>query len=223
MLARSERRAGAQRPPNAAIRARVSLATRRLAMANAGRALAAPRRGHAPGRRDPRHGTPPPLQLGPECPERTLGGPNAPHGDDVSGRVCSPVRLTRSRRVGADPSDVAAISFQAVCTRQIRDVVLVVHAEHGETLPVLVDGKAVSSTDTDGVSHVLLHFDRDVRSFGVVLDTSARRDLRPQNPSRNFDLTGRDAIVLFEPTLAPASRVVARQAVPVRHIPHRVD
>jgi hypothetical protein len=135
----------------------------------------------------------------------------------------APLRLTRSRRVSAGPGDAAAISFPAVCTRQVRDVVLVVHVEHGEALPVLVDGKAVGVTDSDGVAHVLLHFDRSVRSFGVGLDTSSRHELRPRNPSRAFDLAGRDAVVLFDQALTAAPRIVVKQAAPVRRVPYRIN
>lgn len=133
-----------------------------------------------------------------------------------------PLRLAHSRLL-EHPRQASPISFPATCTRESREVIVLVHAEHGDVLPVLVDGKPVGATDANGVAHVLLEFGRDVRSFEVRLDTTQQHDLKPANPSRTVELTGRDAIVLFEQNLSIAPKFAARKAPPSRHIPYRID
>ena len=134
-----------------------------------------------------------------------------------------PLRLAHARTVAEQPASTSSLLFPATCTRESRDVVVLVHGEHGNALPVLVDGKPVATTDANGVAHVLVEFGRDVRSFEVRLDTSGRGDLKPANPSRTFELTGRDAVVLFEQPLTIAPKVVVRKAQAARHVPYRID
>lgn len=144
-------------------------------------------------------------------------------GGFASPDTVPPLRLTHSRLVAEQSADRSPLSFLATCTRETRDVVVLVHADHGDTLPVLVDGRPVTITDANGVAHVLVDFGRDVRSFEVRLDTSERRDLKPANPSRTFELTGRDAIVLFEQPMTSAPKLVVRKVQPARHVPYRID
>ena len=133
------------------------------------------------------------------------------------------LRLARSRLVGESLGKASQISFPAVCSRESRDVVVLVHAEHGDALPVLIDGRSLATTDANGVAHVLVDFDRDVRSFEVRLDTTERRDIKPANPSRTFELTGQDAIIIFEQSMTIAPKVFMKKAQPVRQIPYRID
>ncbi|HVW25508.1 MAG TPA: hypothetical protein VHC69_09065 [Polyangiaceae bacterium] len=155
-------------------------------------------------------------------------GQTLPVGVKCPGGFASPdavpaLRLARSRLVAEQRGTSPPISFLATCTRESRDVVVLVHTDHGDALPVLVDGKPIATTDANGVAHVLVDFGRDVRSFEVRLDTTERRDLKPANPSRTFELTGRDAIVLFEQPMTVAPKLVVRKVQPARHIPYRID
>ena len=112
----------------------------------------------------------------------------------------SRLRLTQAQRLtaaAAEPMTALAV----VCTRNIRDVVVIVHAENGPDLPVLIDGHPAGVTDGDGNAHILVHPDRTARSLSLSLDTGATPQLRPQNPSRAFELTGRDAALLFKQEL----------------------
>ncbi|HXK18460.1 MAG TPA: hypothetical protein VNG33_11690, partial [Polyangiaceae bacterium] len=109
------------------------------------------------------------------------------------------------------------------CQKRLSDVVVIVHADHGDSLPVLVDGKPVGVTDGDGVAHLLLRRPRSDKSLQLGLDTTNRTTLKPVNPSRTYQLSGRDAVVLFEPSFAVTAPFVARSSAPRRHIPVRVD
>jgi hypothetical protein len=134
-----------------------------------------------------------------------------------------PLRLVHSRGVAEQAAGSSSIAFPVVCTRESREVVVIVHSEHGNLLPVLIDGKPVGATDENGVAHLLLDSSRDVPSFEVRLDTTERLDLKPANPTRTFELSGRDVIVLFEQTLTVAPKFAVRKAPPARHIPYRID
>ncbi len=132
------------------------------------------------------------------------------------------LKLTRTR--GVDDTAPKPIPFDVVCTRQTREVVVVVHAENGSKLPVSVGGKPLGVTDADGNAHVLVALQRDERSLSVEMDTSQQANLKPQNPSKVFELSGRDAVLVFDQpfTVARAKRSVAKAAPPPRHVPYRV-
>jgi hypothetical protein len=133
------------------------------------------------------------------------------------------LRLARSRLVANQTGKSSVLSLTATCTRESRDVVVLVHADHGDTLHVLVDGKPTATTDSNGVAHILLGFGREVPSFEVRIDTTERRDLKPASPSRTFELTGRDAIVVFEQSMTVAPKLIMKKAQPARHVPDRID
>jgi hypothetical protein len=137
-----------------------------------------------------------------------------------------PLRLTRSRALGN--GQIEPNWFQVTCTRKLRDVVVVVRAEGGGGLGVRIDGKSYGTTDPDGNAHVLLKLERDIRSLGVALDTSARPGLKPESPSRTFELSGRDAVLLVEQRFAQSPRpkpALPKSPLPAprRHIPERLN
>jgi hypothetical protein len=133
-----------------------------------------------------------------------------------------PLRLTRTRRVGDTVAQPLAIDV--TCTRKLRDVVLVVRSENAANLPVHVDGKAATSTSGDGTAHLLLQLDRDVRKVSVTLDTTEQPRLRPQNPSRTFELQGKDAVLVLDQPFSVVSKPAARSgAAPKRHIPYKIQ
>jgi hypothetical protein len=134
-----------------------------------------------------------------------------------------PVRLARTRRVGAKTAEPQRIT--ATCLEQTREVVLIVHESGGGQLPIRVGGLDAGATDADGNAHILLRIDRKLRTLDVVLDTRKRGELVPADPSKVFDLDGRDALLLFEqPFTARRPRAVAASApAPRRHVPTRID
>jgi hypothetical protein len=143
-----------------------------------------------------------------------------PSGYESSGEL-PPLRLTRTRRLGEAVAQPLAV--EATCIRKLRDVVLVVRAESAPNLPVRVDGKPAATT-TDGMVHLLLQLDRDVRQVSVTLDTTDQPKLRPQNPSRTFELHGRDAVLVMDQSFSPAPKPQNRNSpTPRRHIPYRVQ
>lgn len=143
-----------------------------------------------------------------------------PNGYESSGEL-SPLRLARTRRVGEAVAQ--PLTVEATCIRKLRDVVLVVRAENAFNLAVHVDGKPAATT-TDGTAHLLLQLDRNVRQVSVTLDTTAQPKLRPQNPSRTFDLHGKDTVLVIDQSFTAAPRPQNRNSpVPHRHIPYRVQ
>lgn len=133
----------------------------------------------------------------------------------------SPLRLTRTRAVGTQAAQPLAVDVR--CQKRLTSVAIVVRAPHGEQLPVLVDGRAVAQTDREGVAHLLLHRPRADKALQLGLDTTTRASLKPVNPTRTYELHGRDAVVLFEPSLVVSKPHVARAIAPRRRIPVRVD
>lgn len=133
----------------------------------------------------------------------------------------TPLRLTRTRTIEDQAAQPLTVDVR--CQKRLSDIVLIVHAEHGERLPVLVDGKPVGTTDSEGVAHVLLRRPRGDKSVQLGLDTTGRTALKPLNPSRTYQLNGRDAVVLFEPSFVVTAPFVARSSAPRRRIPVRVD
>lgn len=132
------------------------------------------------------------------------------------------LRLATTRAIGS--AGTQPIPFETTCTRTLRDVVVVVHAGKGDRLPVMIEGQPKADTDTDGNAHVLLQLPRDARSVNVALDTSTRKQLRPVNPVRVFELDGRDAILIFAPELTESQpHFVPTQPKAPRHIPYRLD
>jgi len=104
-------------------------------------------------------------------------------------------------------------------------VVIVVHAERAGEIPVTVEGKTASVTSADGFAQVLLSLDRSVRSITVGLETAARANLKPRNPTRKYDMSFSDAILVFDQKFQTTRQLRARVAASKenRHIPYRVD
>ena len=146
------------------------------------------------------------------CPEGLTGPDQAP-----------PLRLTHTRRVNL--SGYQPMRTEAVCQRNVRDLVLVVRAVGGAALPLQVDGRPVGATDADGIAHVLVRADRKVKSLNVSLDTSGHQELKPRNPSRTYELAGNDRLLVFDQTLVATPKPIFRGGgtKPRKYIPYRVD
>lgn len=131
------------------------------------------------------------------------------------------LRLTKTRSLeGHAPQ---AIPFQVRCRKELVDLVVVVKAERGNRLPVLVDGKPVTMTDDDGIAHVLLRRSRSDGTLQVSLDTTGHPALKPLNPIRTFETHEQDAIVLFEQAFTSVRQAAPRVATPRRHVPVRIN
>jgi hypothetical protein len=79
----------------------------------------------------------------------------------------------------------------------MRKVVIAVRADNGGGLPVLYLGKQVTRTDASGAAHFALEVPPGAQ-FSVGLDTSDRRDLKPQSPSKPFTVGQHDDVMIFD-------------------------
>jgi hypothetical protein len=131
------------------------------------------------------------------------------------------LRLARTKSISASRSQ--PLTAEVRCSPTHRDVVVVIKAERGPRLPVLIDGKAVATTDDDGTAHVMLRRAAGEGKVEVALDTASQASLKPVSPSRTYDLAGRDAVVLFEQSFSTSAPTVTKSAPVRRHIPIRVD
>ena len=119
----------------------------------------------------------------------------------------------------ADPG--ARVEHQVQCPPVRRDLVVVVRAEHGPNLPVMVLGREVARTDASGVAHVLLEVlaNDQVEMTLQTTDERAGERLRPQNPVMKFAGADRDDMKLFDVHFEvdrPRHRGLATRAMPVR-------
>lgn len=131
------------------------------------------------------------------------------------------LRLTHTRRIS--DQQIQPLTIEVVCTRVAREIALVVHADRGPGLALLVDGKAAGSTDADGNAHVLLKVDRSVRKLDVALDSSQQPDLMPKTPTRSFELDGRDSLILFTETFSTSPKAKAKAPPRPKYVPYRVN
>lgn len=132
------------------------------------------------------------------------------------------LRLARTKSLGASKSQ--PLTAEVRCSPTHRDVVVVVKADRGARLPVLIDGKPVATTDDDGVAHVMLRRAAGEQKVEVSLNTASQAGLKPVSPSRTYDLAGRDAVVvLFEQSFSTVAAKVSKTAPVRRHVPVRVD
>jgi hypothetical protein len=131
------------------------------------------------------------------------------------------LRLARTKSI--DAAKARPITAEVRCSPTHRDVVVVVKAERGPRLPVLIDGKAVATTDDDGTAHVLLRRPPLDGKVEVSLDTTSQASLKPVSPSRTYTLGVRDALVLFEQSFTVPAPKAPRTTPARRHIPIRVD
>jgi hypothetical protein len=133
------------------------------------------------------------------------------------------LRLARIRNINQDRFQPTHLDM--TCAREVTEVVLLVRAQGGPGLPVQVEGTASATTNSEGIAHVLLRVSRKMNAVNVTLDTSTHQNLRPKNPTRVYELSGRDAILILDQTFVTAPRAVHRHLTtkPSKHIPYRVD
>jgi hypothetical protein len=105
--------------------------------------------------------------------------------------------LARVRNAQGELSD-QPIEVSLTC--DATDHIALVAVQTGQAgLPILVRGQVVAQTSEAGTAHVLLR-DPVGSSFQVMLDTSAKRELLPENPTRTFTVARQDAFSVWEQT-----------------------
>jgi hypothetical protein len=136
----------------------------------------------------------------------------------------STLKLAELRRV--DQTGPSTLGVEVTCTRKLRDVVVVVRTWNAPSLPVDVAGKTMARTDPHGNAHVHLQLDRDVRTLSVSLGTRDASQLRPQNPSRVFELNGQDAVLLLDQAFTTERKSTSRRVTVAtkrqQHVPYQI-
>jgi hypothetical protein len=133
----------------------------------------------------------------------------------ISPEKPTPLKLTEVRKVNETAS--ATLGLGLTCTRKMLDVIVVVRTENAPSLPVDVGGKNLGVTDEFGNAHVHLRVERGTRTVSVTLGTLAAPTLRPQNPSRVFELDDKDGLLLVEQSFTvERKRPVFRPTTPPR-------
>ena len=102
--------------------------------------------------------------------------------------------------------------FEIECIELVHTLVAGVRAENGARLPIVHLNQVVGHTDDFGVGHVQLEASDD-QPITLTLDTHARPDLLPQNPTLTFMAPPNDALVLLE------QKFSVKKAPPVKRRP----
>ena len=105
--------------------------------------------------------------------------------------------------------------YGAACQALERRVVVAVRAVNGANLPVRYLGNAVARTDVAGAAHFELAV-RPNEPFAVTIDTSEKGSerLKPQNPSREFNVGANEGIILFNQQFVQEKKPVVYYARP---------
>ena len=134
-----------------------------------------------------------------------------------------PLRLQRFTALVAGTEE-NAISRQIDCPPSERNAAVVVRASGFADLPVTIRGREVARTDASGVAH----FSTPLAPNGqlrLIIDTSSRPELRPQNPESTIRMPDRDEIFMIDQVLELAeeprrrrrrSRPASGPALPTR-------
>lgn len=124
---------------------------------------------------------------------------------------------------GRDGHESRALTQALRCKPTQRQAVVLVHVAGAERVPVRVDGAPASTTNAHGFAHVYVSRDPGAR-LEVMLDTSAQRELMPQNPRRTFEIADADALFVFDQSFRshPPHLPRARPAPPPPPLPVRL-
>ena len=132
-----------------------------------------------------------------------------------------PLTLRRFRAITIGGGDQLRVSIE--CRASERRVALIVNTDQRIDLPIIMDGKEVGFTNTEGVAHVALRMAPNT-TFRVALDTSEHPRLRPKSPIATFTVGDADALVVFDQGFAeevkPKKR---RRRRPKKATPPQVD
>jgi hypothetical protein len=110
------------------------------------------------------------------------------------------VRLAKTRSLG-NSNEQPGTNVELICESELREVVVVVNAQGGSELPIRVGTLSAGATDGQGNAQFLVHLDREQSAVEIGIDTEARRELVPRNPSRTFNVGRNDAIIVYREQL----------------------
>ncbi|MDH5670973.1 MAG: hypothetical protein OEZ06_02430 [Myxococcales bacterium] len=130
--------------------------------------------------------------------ELTSACPAGYHGDSTA-RVLNS-RSPHQTKLAPEP-----ITIRLRCEPLLHLAAVVVRAEGGPGLPVLIDGEPAAQTDAEGLVHLMLERPPG-SSLRVAIDTTSEPSLRPQNPVQTFHLEQGDSILLFDQKLSRRRR-----------------
>lgn len=103
--------------------------------------------------------------------------------------------LKRMRDAQGEPSDQA---IEVGLTCNATEHVALVAVQTGQAgLPILLRGQVIGQTSELGTAHVMLR-EPIGKAFQLTLDTSARPELRPDNPTHLFSVTHQDAFSVWD-------------------------
>lgn len=124
------------------------------------------------------------------------------------------VRLRDYRSVGA--ASVPAIEIRLRCPPIDRTAVIIVRAQDGADLEVLLDNRHASRTNSEGVAHIWTTAPPGTE-LSVQLDTSARPRLMPRSPRRLLTMPDADEVFVisqhFERSPRPSVRRPQRRRI----------
>ncbi len=105
------------------------------------------------------------------------------------------------------------LNFRVVCKPLKRTTIVVINTHRKAVMPIWIDGKAASQTNTDGIAH-LSFVKSPGESFEIQLRTDADPTLRPQNPTKQFSVEDRDQLLMLDQPfdVAVAKKKVRRAA-----------
>lgn len=103
--------------------------------------------------------------------------------------------LKRVRDAQGEPSDQP---IEVALTCNANEHIALVAVQTGQAgLPIMLRGQVVAQTSELGTAHVMVR-EPTGKSFQLTLDTSARPELRPDNPSHLFTVTHQDAFAVWD-------------------------
>jgi len=111
---------------------------------------------------------------------------------------------------------------RVICEPTERSLVLVVNAPNEAGIPVLVDGAPRAVTNSTSIAHLLLQGEPGT-SHQMMLDTSLRPELRPQNPSRSFSIGTEDEILTFDQQFKTERRRAPRRKSSPAALPYKIE
>jgi hypothetical protein len=107
------------------------------------------------------------------------------------------------------------------CMSETKSHVLVVRTNEIKGLPVLVTGKKVAETDNSGVAQVAIKGPPG-EEVEIVIDTSARSDLKPQMPSRQLQLPVQSRFIVFDQSFYKNVKKIKKRRPEKYHRPKRL-
>jgi len=117
--------------------------------------------------------------------------------------------LKRVRDAQGEPSD-QPIEVSLTCNAT--EHVALIAVQTGQAgLPILLRGQVVGQTSELGTAHVMVR-EPVGKGFQLMLDTSARPELRPDNPTRLFSVTHQDAFSVWDQPFEQEKRAGAAAA-----------